>query len=201
MLGRKRLLSLSLVGLTLAVGATLASLTLRSEGASNTASQVSLVRHATPVSDPQWTVHRWSLHTVRGVVNMRPATLSKKSTWAVFAIDGPKKVVLSVTKAPFALRLDTRTLPNGTYTLAVTVFHKGATPTFEAVTVVVRNTPAKPTITIVPAPTTRALATVTPWAATPQPSASAAFAPNSVQGSTSGLSQVPTAAPAPGQKF
>ncbi|WP_101830149.1 hypothetical protein [Frankia canadensis] len=187
------------MGLTLAVGATLASLTLRSQGAS-TANQVSLVRHATPVNDSSSTVRRWSLHTVHGTVNVRPATLSKHTTWAVFAIDGPTKVVRSDTTKPFVLRLDTRTLANGTYTLTVTVFHRGQSPTFEAITVVVKNTPPQPLVK--PAPTMSATPmaattmTVAPMAVAPQATA-AAVAPNT----TSPLSRLATVPPAPGQKF
>ncbi|MCM3885310.1 hypothetical protein [Frankia sp. R82] len=164
---------------------------------------------------------RRSLNTVHGTVNLQPAALTRTTTWAVFAIDGPQQTVRTVRRAPFVLQLDTRPLPSGQYTISIIVFSAARAPAFETVRLTVNNAVATPTTQPTAAPRA-APATAAPPAATAPPTTPPTRPPTATLATTppatvppqavrspaaitpttpSRLSQLPTATFAAGQKF
>jgi len=76
-----------------------------------------------------------------------------KGSFAVFVLDGKQRVLKTDNKAPFAVTVHTKALPNGVYTVTVLITHKGKTSVATTSTLTVKNkAKAKPPVTT-PAPT------------------------------------------------
>jgi hypothetical protein len=186
---RKRVL---LVVLPLAITAAFVTLALRSTGATATPKPAAYVGTARTVSAAATTgVTTRSLGTVHGVLNLRPAGVTRHSTWAVFAIDGRRRLVRTTARAPFPLRVDTRNLPNGSFTITITVFATDRAPTFTVIRLVVRNVPVRPTMT----PTARPTMPMATATATTQPTAAPVARPATATTTAPSTTSAPPAAP------
>src|SRR4051794_3611872 len=94
-----------------------------------------------------------SLGTKHGVITLTGPRTAAKGTLVIFVLDGPKRVLRTDVTAPFAVKVNTRALPNGSYTLSTLVVRKGSTSVVTTRTLRIKNVAAaKPK----PAPTTPA---------------------------------------------
>jgi uncharacterized protein YkwD len=76
--------------------------------------------------------------TVKGTLRLiTPVTGSNLRV--TYVLQGPRTVVQVADSAPYELVLDTRTLPNGAYTVKEVVFHAGTSPRMTTSRLVVRN--------------------------------------------------------------
>ncbi len=79
-----------------------------------------------------------SLGVVKGNYTLKGPKKGKGS-YAVFVLDGKKRVLKTDNKAPFAVTVHTKALPNGVYTATVLVTHKGRTSVATTSTLTVKN--------------------------------------------------------------
>jgi uncharacterized protein YkwD len=86
----------------------------------------------------------WSgdLGQVRGMITLAGPVKAAKGDFAVFVLDGPKPLLKTDAKAPFSVRVQTKDLPNGKYTITVLLTHEGTTSLTSTSTARVTN--AKP---------------------------------------------------------
>jgi len=68
-----------------------------------------------------------NLGEVRGAYQLRGPATAPPGSWVIFAIDGQRRQAYNDFTPPFALRLDTRTLPDGRYTVTVLLVRPGST--------------------------------------------------------------------------
>jgi uncharacterized protein YkwD len=59
------------------------------------------------------------LGVVRGVYELTGPRVAPAGSWTVFALDGPVRFARTDKAAPFAMRFDTRTIPDGRYVVTV----------------------------------------------------------------------------------
>ena len=85
-----------------------------------------------------------SLGTKRGTVTLAGPKRAKKGAFVVFVLDGPKRVVRTDSSAPFAVKVNTKALPNGQYTLNVMWARRGAESVAYTKTLRVYNPKPKP---------------------------------------------------------
>jgi|GEM_PF-5799371 len=157
--------------------------------------------HANPAAAPAATpaspgVTTKRMGRVHDRVDIRPAGVNAQTTWAVFAINGPRRVIRTEAKAPFTLRLNSRELPNGIYTISTVVYPKVGQPTFGIVILIVLNTPAPRPMATMTTPPTQAPLAPAAAAATPAAAPTAATQPGG-----GGVNSLPTATFKPHQKF
>lgn len=194
---------LLLVGLPAVVAAAFGALAIWSVSATASSKPVAYTQSvAADHRDTANTVHTRSLGSVHGRVDLRPAGLTARTTWVVFAVDGRRRLVKTIDRGPFVLHLDTRTAPNGAYTISTIVYSRDRAPVFGLVRLVVANPAIRPspmpTMTIRPSATPLAAQTVQP---TPPARLAPAAVPTAAPTAQTRLSDVPTATfPAP-QKF
>jgi len=81
----------------------------------------------------------------KGTVNLAGPVKAAKGAVVVFVLDGPKRVLRTDAKAPFALKLNTKALPNGTYTLTTLVLRKGTSSATSTSTLRINNVKPKST--------------------------------------------------------
>jgi uncharacterized protein YkwD len=67
------------------------------------------------------------LGEVRGTYQILGPATAPRGSWVIFAIDGRQRLSYNDFTAPFALRLDTRKLPDGRYTVTVLLVRPGST--------------------------------------------------------------------------
>jgi hypothetical protein len=197
MFDRKPLKRLILIALPVVLTALVATLAFRSVGTKASATPAGYARPVTIDSHITITANTRAVGSAHGMLDLRPMGVTGRTTWVVFAIDGRKKMVHTVTRAPFVLRIDTRTLPNGTYTVSLIVFAKNRAPVFHVVRLVVNNVMIRPRAmptTVKPtAPVMPLVATSTSPAPMTQPTMKPA--------APSQLSQLPTVTSTVKQKF
>ena len=80
-----------------------------------------------------------NLGTVSGVYRLRGPATAAPGSWAMFVLAGPKRVIRSDVSAPFSVPVNTRKLPNGSYTLTVVVMRAGAAAKVATRLLTVRN--------------------------------------------------------------
>jgi uncharacterized protein YkwD len=99
---------------------------------------------ASPVATPALVVDAslQSLGVKKGKITLPGPAGSVEGGFVMFVIDGPKRVVRSDNSAPFSIKLDTSTLPNGTYTVTVLWTHKNKSSVASTSTLRIAN-PAK----------------------------------------------------------
>jgi uncharacterized protein YkwD len=68
-----------------------------------------------------------NLGEVRGIYQILGPATAPPGSWVIFAIDGQRRLAYNDLTPPFALRLDTRTLPDGRYTVTVLLVRPGST--------------------------------------------------------------------------
>jgi uncharacterized protein YkwD len=68
-----------------------------------------------------------NLGEVRGIYQIPGPVTAPPGAWVIFAIDGQRRLSYNDFTPPFALRLDTRTLPDGRYTVTVLLVRPGST--------------------------------------------------------------------------
>jgi uncharacterized protein YkwD len=115
------------------------------------------------------------IRTLTGVVTLTGPAGGVPGTWVVFTLNGPGRMVRADTAAPFQIRIDTRTLPDGTYTFTVMVLSPGQPPSSATSTLRILNPRSRPPAasrsrTTAPSPTARPTATPT-GTGTPAPPA------------------------------
>jgi uncharacterized protein YkwD len=81
----------------------------------------------------------------KGTVNLAGPVKAAKGAVVLFVLDGPKRVLRTDAKAPFALKLNTKALPNGTYTLTTLVLRKGTSSATSTSTLRINNVAPKST--------------------------------------------------------
>jgi uncharacterized protein YkwD len=88
------------------------------------------------------------LGQVKGTFTLKGPGPVASGGLVVFVVDGKKRVVVKDEKAPYALRLNTKSLPNGKYTVNVLTSETGTPAAVSTYTMTVSNAkkaPAKPT--------------------------------------------------------
>jgi uncharacterized protein YkwD len=85
------------------------------------------------------------LGVVKGTLTLKGPASAAKAAFVVFVVDGPKRVVKTDTTAPFSAKVNTKALPNGTYTVTTLVTLKGDTSVASTGTVVIKNAKPKST--------------------------------------------------------
>ena len=89
-----------------------------------------------PVSTPR---ALRDLGVVRGVYELAGPRSAPAGSWTVFALDGPVRFARTDTTAPFTLRFDTRTVPDGRYVVIIRLGTRGRPPVAWNTTLVVAN--------------------------------------------------------------
>src|SRR5262249_3637782 len=89
------------------------------------------------------------LGEVRGTYQIPGPATAPRGSWVIFAVDGPRRLAHNDLAAPFSFQLDTRTLPDGRYTVTVLLVRPGSTALVWSRGIQVVNGPARP----VPRPT------------------------------------------------
>ena len=85
-----------------------------------------------------------SLGAKKGTITLSGPEAAAKGSMVVFVLDGAKRVLRTDAKAPFAVKVNTKALPNGTYTLTTLVVRKGTSSVVTTSKLVVKNAKAKP---------------------------------------------------------
>ncbi len=85
-----------------------------------------------------------NLGTVKGTITIKGPKKVKAGTHVVFVVDGKKRQVVKDKKAPYALRLNTRKLPNGKYTVDVRNPRDGKPVKLASYRLTVKNPKPKP---------------------------------------------------------
>jgi uncharacterized protein YkwD len=94
---------------------------------------------ATQAAEPKLT----DLGVAKGSFSLKgPA--AAKGGFVVFVVDGPKRVVRTDASAPFSVKLNTKALPNGTYTVTVLSTRKGKSSVVSTSTLRIKNPKPKP---------------------------------------------------------
>jgi uncharacterized protein YkwD len=81
--------------------------------------------------------------TKKGVITLAGPARAAKGSLVVFVLDGPKRVLRTDAKAPFAVKVNTRALPNGKYTVTTLVVRKGTSSVATTSTMRIKNVKAK----------------------------------------------------------
>ncbi|GAB3247266.1 CAP domain-containing protein [Kineosporia babensis] len=84
------------------------------------------------------------LGTVKGTYTVKGPKKVSAGSLVVFVVDGKKRQVVKDEKAPYALKLNTKKLPNGKYTVSVLTSRAGKSATVSTSTFTVKNTKKKP---------------------------------------------------------
>ncbi|WP_239329435.1 CAP domain-containing protein [Frankia sp. CiP3] len=99
--------------------------------------------------------------TVSGTVQIRTAVPADAQTWVAYVLRGPGTIVRVAPVAPYEISLDTRSVPDGLYTLNEAVFNGSRTPWVRTSRMRIINTPApastsdahaSPGATVIPSP-------------------------------------------------
>ncbi|GLY19351.1 CAP domain-containing protein [Kineosporia rhizophila] len=85
------------------------------------------------------------LGTVKGTVTIKGPKKVKAGSLVVFVVDGKKRQVVKDEKAPYALSLKTKKLPNGKYTVNVLTSKAGKSAAVSTYTMTVSNPKKQPT--------------------------------------------------------
>lgn len=93
------------------------------------------------------------LGVVTGTYLLKGPSEVTEGAMVLFVVDGKKQLVVTDKKAPYALHLRTRSLPNGTYTVNVITSASGTTATVATYQLTVKNV-EKTTTTSAPSSTT-----------------------------------------------
>ncbi|HST82146.1 MAG TPA: CAP domain-containing protein [Kineosporiaceae bacterium] len=84
-----------------------------------------------------------SLGTKKGTITLAgPAKVAKGSA-VIFVLDGPKRLLKTDAKKPFAVKVKTSTLPNGKYTLTTLVLRTGTSSVATTSSLQIKNAKAK----------------------------------------------------------
>lgn len=86
-----------------------------------------------------------NLGTVKGTYTVKGPKRVAAGSLVVFVVDGKKRVVVKDEKAPYALKLNTKKLPNGSYTVNVLTSKAGKSAAVSTYTLKVNNAKKKPT--------------------------------------------------------
>jgi uncharacterized protein YkwD len=86
-----------------------------------------------------------SLGVKKGIVTLTGPATAAKGSLVVFILDGPKRVLRTDARAPFAVKVNTRALPNGTYTVTTLVVRKGTRSVAATSSLQIKNTAPRPT--------------------------------------------------------
>jgi uncharacterized protein YkwD len=91
----------------------------------------------------------------KGTITLTGPGKVAKGSLVVFVLDGPKRVLKTDATAPYSVKINTKALPNGGYTLTTLVVRKGTSSVATTSTLQVKNAkPKKPAKKPKPAPTT-----------------------------------------------
>jgi uncharacterized protein YkwD len=85
------------------------------------------------------------LGVVKGTLTLKGPASASKDAFVVFVVAGPKRVVKTDTTAPFSAKVNTKVLPNGTYTVTTLVTLQGDTSVASTSTAVIKNAKPKST--------------------------------------------------------
>jgi uncharacterized protein YkwD len=98
-----------------------------------------------------------SLGVRKGVITLRGPAKAAAGARIVFVLDGAKRLKRTDTKAPFAVKVNTRALPNGRYTLTVRSVVRGKSTVLSTRSLRIKNTtPPKQTVKPKPKPSSSA---------------------------------------------
>jgi uncharacterized protein YkwD len=86
-----------------------------------------------------------SLGLAKGTYTLKAPASAGQSGFAVFIVDGPKRIVRTDTTAPFSVKINTKALRNGTYTVTTLWGSKGKTSVVSTSTLQIKNAKPKPT--------------------------------------------------------
>jgi uncharacterized protein YkwD len=111
--------------------------------------------------------HLRNLGTARGGIVLAAQTPPTSNTWVVFVLEGPRRVIRVDASPPFALQLDTRTMPDGLYTLTEITFTSGKEPVARVSSLRIANGTASTPTAAQAAPGARPATPVSPSASAP----------------------------------
>ena len=97
-----------------------------------------------------------SLGAKKGTIALSGPAKTAKGSLVIFVLDGPKRVLKTDSTAPYKVKVNTKALPNGTYTLTTLVVRKGVSSVATTRTLTIKNAKPKPTkkpVTSTPTPT------------------------------------------------
>jgi uncharacterized protein YkwD len=83
-----------------------------------------------------------SLGAAKGILTLKGPSVAQAGDFAVFVVDGPKRIVRTDSNAPFAVKINTEKLPNGRYTVSVMTVARGRSSVTSTSTVAIRNGPS-----------------------------------------------------------
>jgi uncharacterized protein YkwD len=95
-----------------------------------------------------------ALGVAKGNFTLKGPASAAKGTFVVFVVDGPKRLVKTDTTAPFSAKINTRVLPNGTYTVTTLWTRQGQTSIVSTSSLRIKNPKPKPTGTATSTATT-----------------------------------------------
>jgi uncharacterized protein YkwD len=84
-----------------------------------------------------------NLGTKKGVITLAGPAKAAKGSLVVFVLDGPKRLLRTDAKAPFAVKVNTKTLPNGSYTLTTLLARPGTSSVATTSSLRIKNVKAK----------------------------------------------------------
>jgi uncharacterized protein YkwD len=125
---------------------------------STTSAGVSTTTAATPTAAAKAAaVPVASLGVKKGTITLSGPAKAAKGSMVIFVLDGPKRLLRTDSTAPFKVKVNTRALSNGTYTLTTLVVRKGVSSVATTRTLKIKNVKPKPSkkpVTPTPSPTT-----------------------------------------------
>jgi uncharacterized protein YkwD len=125
---------------------------------------------------------------VRGTVSLRTDVPPDPRTWVAYLIDGPTSTVRFAPRAPYQVDVDTRQLPDGSYTVDEVVFRAASAPRVKTIRLRVDNGSGAP-----PSGLGGAVARL----ASPQPGSTSTGSPPPPSGGAATRGPAPVPAPAP----
>jgi uncharacterized protein YkwD len=81
--------------------------------------------------------------SVRGTLQLATRVPADPRTWVAYLMDGPRHVIRFAFNPPYETNIDTRTLPDGRYTVSEVVFRAAQPPRMTTSTLNVANGPAR----------------------------------------------------------
>jgi uncharacterized protein YkwD len=131
--------------------ATLASAPLTKKTATPTAVPTTAATVAS-IKTPVVATAVTNLGVAKGVFTLKAPGKVAKGSFVVFVMDGKHRVLKTDSTAPYAVKVHTTAIPNGSYTVSVLVTHKGKTSVVSTGTLKVKNAAAKTKTKPAPAP-------------------------------------------------
>ena len=120
-----------------------ASITTKPDGVSTAAPTASPTASAA-ASKTTPVVSIRDLGVKKGTITLAGPTTVAKGSMVVFVLDGPKRVMKKDAKAPFTAKVNTKTLPNGAYTLTTLVVQSGTSSVATTSSLRIKNVTPKP---------------------------------------------------------